>query len=752
MGHIDRRRGSANRILGLLGATSLSSLAMAPAVEAQETIELETVVVEAGILSGILPPVETGYEPDAIGGVAAKVDLPPRQVPFSVTQVTAELMEDRGDQTVYDVIEDIPGAHTQGTNSDTGSNVARAFSSRGFDLGDGGTVLYNGHRIYGVGSNYRSTASLAAVELLKGPAAIYYGAAEPGGVINYVFKKPLAAPRYEIGVHGDSFGSYGTTLDAGGPVPGTGDMWRYRFVGEFDHTDDWRDVVEEEPKTVYGSVEFEPNEVFQTRLSYEYLDIDGVPQRYDTIRLADESLFPVPEDFFAGHSTNYVDIKQHTVLWETEWTFSDAFNAETYVLYQKNDQDHETTRIGGRGGGAPDATGALPRTVHVGYAEDESLAAGIDLKGKFDTGAFEHQWLAGYAYSHQDSWSGVDQVSTGTAGSPYRPTPVLPFAADNGPYPYGSDLFATIPTDGRGGASARTDHNVYAQDVLTLPNGATKLMAGLGYAYSEQEDGPSIGGTTVETLEQGFLTPRLAVMHDLSPEVTIYGSYAESYMPQLIVNDYQTYEVLDDPEIGRQYEAGYKQDIFGGRGLFSAAVFLIQKENIARRLFPDDALNTNQVLDGVYESHGFEVSFSGQVTDWWTTSSGYALLDTDVVESDDPVLRGGPIPYIARHNLGLWNKFRLHGSPDARYGQFDLGVGVNAYSRARDTNDFWRKSYALVDLGLYYRKEIGEGRLLKAALRVHNLFDKDYFDPRHFGSSVTFGDPRRVSFSVSTVF
>ncbi|RFC61770.1 TonB-dependent receptor [Fulvimarina endophytica] len=743
--------------LALFAGASLAVIPLpALAQQAAETIALETVTVDGSFIGGVFRPVEEGYEPQGIGGVAAKADLPARQVPFSVEQASAELIEDRGDLTVYEAFESFAGAHTQSTNSDTGSNVARGFFSRGFDIGSGGTVLYNGHRIYGIGSNYRSTVSLAGVELLKGPAAIYYGASEPGGVINYIFKKPLAEARYEIGTRADTDGSYGAFLDAGGPLSKTSDHWRYRFVAEYNKDDDWRDEVEETPKTLYGSLEWAPSDAFVSRLSYEYLDVDGVPQRYDTIRFPGETLLPVPENFFAGYDNDFVDIRQHTVLWETEWTPSEAFGLDTYVLYQHNDQEHQTTRIGGRGGGAPDRFGALPRTTHVGISEDRSIAAGADLKGRFETGAFSHQWLAGYAYSHLKSDGGVVQVSTGTRTNPLRPLrpdAIDPFGARGGAYAFQDELFALIPTDGRGGAFERDDHNVYVQDIVTMPWQTTKLVGAIGYAYTEQTDGPSVTGAgPITTLEDGFVTPRLAVIQDLTDTISVYGSYAESFSPQLLVNDFETFEVLDDPEIGRQYEVGAKQEIMDGAALLTAAAFRIEKENIARRLFPDDELNTNSVLDGVYQSQGLEFGLTGQITDWWTSYMGYAYLDTEVKETDDPVLLGGSIPYVAEHNLALWNKVRVYGEPVGRFGQIDLGLGVNHYSDARDPNGFERDPYTLVDIGLFAEKKLKNGALLKGAVRVENLFDEDYFDQRSFGSSVTYGDPRKVSFQISTVF
>jgi iron complex outermembrane receptor protein len=54
--------------------------------------------------------------------------------------------------------------------------------------------------------------------VLKGPASVLYGRAEPGGVINIVTKQPLQEERYVIEQQVNSWADYLTTLDATGPL------------------------------------------------------------------------------------------------------------------------------------------------------------------------------------------------------------------------------------------------------------------------------------------------------------------------------------------------------------------------------------------------------------------------------------------------------------------------------------------------------------------------------------------------------
>jgi len=68
------------------------------------------------------------------------------------------------------------------------------------------------------------------VEVLKGPAAILYGSAEPGGVINLVTKRPQTEPYYSLSQQFGSFDTYRTLLDATGSlIPGGSLSYRLNF-------------------------------------------------------------------------------------------------------------------------------------------------------------------------------------------------------------------------------------------------------------------------------------------------------------------------------------------------------------------------------------------------------------------------------------------------------------------------------------------------------------------------------------------
>ena len=70
--------------------------------------------------------------------------------------------------------------------------------------------------------------------MLKGPAAILYGAVEPGGIVNINTKQPLDHPAYSVQQQIGSYQSFRTTLDATGPLSANKDLL-YRFTASYEN-------------------------------------------------------------------------------------------------------------------------------------------------------------------------------------------------------------------------------------------------------------------------------------------------------------------------------------------------------------------------------------------------------------------------------------------------------------------------------------------------------------------------------------
>ncbi|MFT9297041.1 MAG: TonB-dependent receptor plug domain-containing protein, partial [Gluconobacter sp.] len=98
--------------------------------------------------------------------------------------VTHQVIEDMTPQTMEDVAKYVPGISIGNNFGGTQDDLMK----RGFGAVDDGSILRNGVRMP-TGRNF-DLATTERVEVLKGPASLFYGMQEPGGVINVITKQP----------------------------------------------------------------------------------------------------------------------------------------------------------------------------------------------------------------------------------------------------------------------------------------------------------------------------------------------------------------------------------------------------------------------------------------------------------------------------------------------------------------------------------------------------------------------------------
>ncbi len=109
-----------------------------------------------------------------------KIATPLNQAPLSVSVINRELMDDINVQRVTEAI-----AFTQAGVTSAGRTWAdqETFTFRGYE----GAILRNGIRF----NAWTDSSNIERIELARGPSAILYGFVAPGGVVNYVTKKPM---------------------------------------------------------------------------------------------------------------------------------------------------------------------------------------------------------------------------------------------------------------------------------------------------------------------------------------------------------------------------------------------------------------------------------------------------------------------------------------------------------------------------------------------------------------------------------
>src|SRR3546814_10471307 len=129
-------------------------------------------------------------------GTATKTDTPLREVPQSISIITARDLQDRGLHAGDEAMWYVAGAQGGVYGMDTRSEwlLVRGFQpARYLD----GLALPTGTWS---GQTRIEPYGMERIEVLKGPASVNYGAMPPGGLLNYVTKRPHADIPNEVEV------------------------------------------------------------------------------------------------------------------------------------------------------------------------------------------------------------------------------------------------------------------------------------------------------------------------------------------------------------------------------------------------------------------------------------------------------------------------------------------------------------------------------------------------------------------------
>jgi iron complex outermembrane receptor protein len=149
-----------------------------------------------------LPPVVVeGEEESATGPVqgyvarrsasGTKTDTPLIEVPQSITVITRDRMGAQRADSLASALNYTPGIRGEGGGLDT---RGYGLQFRGFADSSDSTFYLDGLQLKG--TDFASFLPLdpygaERIEVMRGPGSVLYGQGEPGGLINYVSKRPL---------------------------------------------------------------------------------------------------------------------------------------------------------------------------------------------------------------------------------------------------------------------------------------------------------------------------------------------------------------------------------------------------------------------------------------------------------------------------------------------------------------------------------------------------------------------------------
>ncbi|MEM8611308.1 MAG: TonB-dependent receptor [Cyanobacteria bacterium P01_H01_bin.105] len=668
---------------------------------------------------------------------ATRTDSPLSDIPQSIQVIPRQIIEDEQATGIEDVLDNIAGVTFQGNDDGRGTR----FTIRGFG-GFGSPILRDGFRVFNAGNNAASPeiANLERIEVLKGPASVLYGEADPGGVINLVTKKPLAEPYYNLQLQAGSREFFSPSVDVSGPITADGDV-RYRLNALYRREESFRDLDNAfERFFVAPTIAWDISDRTNLTASLEYVD-DNDPADFGLPAFGD-SIADIPLDrVVVSNPDDTVEKEYLRVGYTLEHQFSDNWKLRNEFRYVSDDYSYGIT-------GVPfadvDANGNLFRRLARQFNERDNYSLYTNVQGNFNTGSVEHNLLFGVDLAREENFGG------GEGGLSPLFTPEW-FSTIN---IFNPDYSFTKPALDNAPGSLRNDSTadrlgIYLQDQIYLTDNLI-VLAGLRYDTVEQETvsttlAPSFGVNSVTETEQNddAVTPRIGIVYQPTDTISFYGSYAQSFNPNRGV-DINGSPL--EPETGDGFEVGVKADLIPNRLSATLAYFNITRQNVATA-DPSDPFFQASIATGEERSQGIDLDISGEILPGWNIIASYAYIDAEITE-DNTFEVGNRLAGIPEHSASVWSTYRIQ-SGDLEGLGFGLGLNYVGERQGGLDNSFEADDYFLTSAAAFY--SLDNWRL---QVNVDNLFDIDYIESVGGGRTrgIYPGDPLTVRASISVDF
>lgn len=692
----------------------VSGMSGAPTVQALDDESIQIVV--------------TGEQDDYLvpeASTATRTDTPIFDIPASIQVIPQDVIEDQQATDLRDVLRNLSGV----TPSGSSGNSATDFTIRGFQ---DAPILRDGFRQNPLNRGIPQLADLEQVEVLRGPASILYGAVEPGGVINLVSKKPLFEPFYEVQLQAGNRAFWRPRIDLSGPLT-TDRSLRYRLNVAYETSDPFQDFEQENEQFLVSPVlAWSPGDRTDLTVRLQYFENEA-PTNNGLVAFGD-GVVDVPFDTITT-SPDDPGIRETNLFvgYDLEHRFSDRWRLRN--AFRFSDFSNELALRN------PffidETTGILGRVPVRQQTDTQTYSLQTNVVGEFATGPINHTLLIGVDLDR------TDDAQPSQAGAFGDPLPINIFDPD---YDADPDFdFEDLPfLSSFGFSETQIDRlGVYLQDQINVLDNLI-LVAGFRYDTVEQVTAPLLDfdETGPETTQNDdAVTPRVGLVYQPIPEISLYGSYSQSFTP----NSFTTAD--GDPleaERGRGFEAGVKAELLEGDLLATLAYFNITRRNVATA-DPDNFFGS--VATGEQRSQGAELDVVGEILPGWNIIANYAYTDAEVTE-DNTVPVGNRLFNVPEHSVNLWTTYEIQRGDLQGLG---FGIGLNYVGERQGdlANSFQVDDYVLTNAAIFYRQD--NWRL---ALNIENLFDIDYIETtdnlRRAG--IEPGDPLTVIGSISVEF
>ncbi|EHD19721.1 MULTISPECIES: TonB-dependent siderophore receptor [Brenneria] len=686
-----------------------------------ETRVLETITVSAQrreIVSG--------------GTLGARSDL---QTPFATHSVDSEKIEERQAKTIGKLFEGEAGVAAKGSSYGLD---AYALTVRGLSLDFVNGYKIDGHpfQMYGV---ELPLEMFEQVQLLKGATGFLYGIGSPGGIVNYISKKPTTTQTLSLAAGYSADDIFSQHLDTGGRF-GEDDRFGYRFNAVNEQGEAYNGTkVDRQAASLFLDARLTPSLTWRANGLYQERDLEGGITAISVTGSGNYAYSGTTLPAAIGGRKNltaYDSSYYNSTVWVgasgLAWSINDSWTLDasySHTFKRINSRD-ETLYLRNAQG---DYNVALRQFYRPTLNYD---SVQLRLEGDFETGWLTHSIVTGLEWQQQTRDLNIGNPSLDPSTSSGGQNHVYP---SSGAYPsgnlYGSSLNLTYD-----GYSPRryfrisdwTTKSAYFSDTLGLGENWSLLLGLRKFDY--ENNNYYVSGARRTAYREKPLTPTMALMFTPRPDTTFYASYVEALedggtVGSAYANAYQQLSPIES----KQYELGVKSE----RENWSLASALFRIERGTGYANADNYY----VDDGAVRYDGLEFNGSYRPLSGLTFSLGSTWMHAEYREAAASVIgkKAAAVPTFqgslsVEKEIAALPGLRVHG-----------GVTHIGRQYINTANTLQTPSYEVYSIGASYRVPLAKGKLIYRA-ELNNLLNKDYWIAS--SNALAVGAPRTLNLNI----